>query len=69
MKDDDIKRSKGKFNPITETRDWCMAASEAHCRRIARKTNKRLIEIIDIEDDGVQREKVYWKKEGKEVTK
>jgi len=51
MKDDDIKRSKGKFNPITETRDWCMAASEAHCRRIARKTNKRLIEIIDIEDD------------------
>jgi hypothetical protein len=51
MKDDDIKRSKGKFNPVTETRDWCMAASEAHCRRIARKTNKRLIEIIDIEDD------------------
>jgi hypothetical protein len=51
MKDDDIKRSKGKFNPVTETRDWCMAASEAHCRRIARNTNKRLIEIIDIEDD------------------
>ncbi len=51
MKDDDIKRSKGKFNPVTETRDWCMAASEAHCRRIARKTNKQLIEIIDIEDD------------------
>jgi hypothetical protein len=22
---DNIKRSKGKFDPITETRDWCIA--------------------------------------------
>jgi hypothetical protein len=51
IKDDAIKRSKGKFNPVTETRDWSMAASEDHCRRIARNTGKRLIEIIDIEDD------------------
>ncbi|BBD65930.1 hypothetical protein NIES4072_03910 [Nostoc commune NIES-4072] len=48
---DNIKRSKGKFDPVTETRDWSMAATEDHCKRIARNTGKRLIEIIDIEDD------------------
>jgi hypothetical protein len=47
----DIKRSKGKFDPVTETRNWSMAATEDHCKRIARNTGKRLIEIIDIEDD------------------
>ncbi len=47
---DGIKRSKGKFDPITETRDWAIAASEEYCRRIARNTGRRLIEIIDTED-------------------
>lgn len=47
----DIKRSKGKFDAVAETRDWSMAATEDHCKRIARNTGKRLIEIIDIEDD------------------
>ncbi len=28
-----------------------MAASEDYCQRIARNTGKRLIEIIDTEDD------------------
>ncbi len=49
--DDNIKRTKRKFDPVIETRDWSMAATEDHCKRIARNTGKRLIEIIDIEDD------------------
>jgi hypothetical protein len=48
---DGIKRSKGKFNPVTETRAWSMAASEDYCQRIARNTGGRLIEIIETEDD------------------
>lgn len=48
---DNIKRSKGKFDPVRETRDWSMAASEDYCKRIARKTSRRLIEIIETEDD------------------
>jgi hypothetical protein len=28
-----------------------MAATEDHCKRIAKNTGKRLIEVIDIEDD------------------
>jgi hypothetical protein len=47
----DIKRSKGEFNPVTETRPWSMAASEDYCKRIARNTGKRLIEIIETDDD------------------
>ena len=46
-----IKRSKGKFDPVTETRDWSMAATEDHCKRIARNTGRRLIEIIETDDD------------------
>ena len=48
---DDIKRSKGNFDPVTETRDWQVAASEEYCRRIAKKTGRRLVEIIDTEDE------------------
>lgn len=47
---DNIKRYKGKFDPISETRDWSIAASEEYCKRIARKTGRRLIEIIDTEE-------------------
>jgi hypothetical protein len=46
---DDIKRSKGKFDPLAETRDWSIAASEDYCKRIARNTGRRLIEVIDTE--------------------
>ena len=51
MREDGIKRSKGKFDPVTEPRDWKMAATEDHCKRIARNTGKRLIEVIYTEDD------------------
>ena len=47
---DRIKRSKSKFDPTTETRDWAIAASEEYCKRIARNTGRRLVEIIDTED-------------------
>lgn len=47
---DNIKRSKGKFDPIAETRDWSVAASEEYCKRIAKNTGRRLVEIIDTED-------------------
>ncbi|WP_017655397.1 hypothetical protein [Fortiea contorta] len=47
----DIKRSKGKFDPLTETRDWSAAASEERCRRLAKRKGKRLVEIIDTEDE------------------
>ena len=47
----EVKRSKGKFDPVTETRDWAMAASEDYCKRIAKNTFKRLIEIIETEDE------------------
>ncbi|RUS93160.1 hypothetical protein DSM106972_097120 [Dulcicalothrix desertica PCC 7102] len=50
---DGIKRSKGKFDPVTEKRDWSIAASEEYCKRIARNTGKRLIEIIDTEEDSL----------------
>ena len=48
---DEIKRSKRKFDPVTERKEWHMAATEDHCKRIAKNTGKRLIEVIDIEDD------------------
>jgi hypothetical protein len=41
---DNIKRSKGKFDYLTETRDWSSAATEDRCRRIARNKGKRLAE-------------------------
>lgn len=47
----DIKRSKGKFDPVTETRDWAIAASEEYCKRIAKNTGRRLVEIIDTGDE------------------
>lgn len=47
---DNIKRSKGKFDPVAETRDWSVAASEEYCKRIAKNTGRRLVEIIDTED-------------------
>lgn len=47
---DDIKRSKGKFDPVKETRDWNIAATEDHCKRIARNTGRRLVEIIDTQE-------------------
>ncbi|MGI2906632.1 MULTISPECIES: hypothetical protein [Tolypothrichaceae] len=47
---DDIKRSKGKFDPVVETRDWAIAASEEYCKRIAKNTGRRVVEIIDTED-------------------
>ena|GEM_PF-787900 len=50
---DGIKRSKARFDPVTEKRDWSIAASEEYCKRIARNTGKRLIEIIDTEEDSV----------------
>ena len=43
-----IKRSKGKFDPFQENRQWSAAASEERCKRIARNTGKRLVEIIDV---------------------
>ncbi|MCC5634029.1 hypothetical protein LC613_42230 [Nostoc sphaeroides CHAB 2801] len=30
---------------------WQVAASEEYCRRIAKKTGRRLVEIIDTEDE------------------
>lgn len=48
---DKIKRSKRKFDPVTETRDWSCAASEEKCLRIAKNTNRRVVEIIDTEDE------------------
>lgn len=48
---DNIKRSKGKFDPVTETRPWAVAASEEYCQRIARNTSCKLIEIIETDDD------------------
>ncbi|MBN3945542.1 MAG: hypothetical protein HWQ38_03215 [Nostoc sp. NMS7] len=47
----DLKRSKGKFDPVTETRDWSAAASEERCKRLAKAKGKRLVEIIDTEDE------------------
>lgn len=47
---DEIKRSKGKFDPTTETRDWSIAASEEYCKRIAKNTGRRLIEVIDTQE-------------------
>jgi hypothetical protein len=46
-----LKRSKGKFDPVTETRDWSAAASEERCKRLAKAKGKRLVEIIDTEDE------------------
>jgi len=51
MKKDDIKRSKGKFDYLAETREWSSAATEERCKRLARSKGKRLVEIIDTEDE------------------
>lgn len=48
---DKIKRSKRKFDSTTETRDWSCAASEEYCKKIAKNTNRRVVEIIDTEDE------------------
>lgn len=48
---DNIKRSKCKFDPATETRDWSCAASEEYCKKIAKNTNRRVVEVIDTEDE------------------
>ncbi|BAY95970.1 MULTISPECIES: hypothetical protein [unclassified Tolypothrix] len=48
---DGIKRSKAKFDPFKETRQWSAAVSEERCKRIARNIGKRLVEIIDTEDE------------------
>ncbi|MBD2303359.1 hypothetical protein H6G80_31785 [Nostoc sp. FACHB-87] len=48
---EEIKRSKGKFDPLKETRQWSAAVSEERCKRIARNIGKRLVEIIDTEDE------------------
>jgi hypothetical protein len=47
----DLNRSKGKFDPVTETRDWSAAASEERCKKLAKAKGKRLVEIIDTEDE------------------
>ncbi len=47
----DLKRSLGKFDPVTETRDWSAAASEERCRKLAKAKGKRLVEIIDTQDE------------------
>jgi hypothetical protein len=46
---DDIKRSKGKFDPVSESRYWLPAASEEHCKKIGKKRGLRLTEVIDTE--------------------
>ncbi|MFM5962484.1 MAG: hypothetical protein ACKOQ2_35950 [Dolichospermum sp.] len=46
---DDIKRSKGKFDYLAETRDWGAATTEGRCKKLARGKGKRLVEIIDTE--------------------
>jgi hypothetical protein len=46
-----IKRSKRKFDPVVETRDWSAAVNEEYCKRIAKNTNRRVVEVIDTEDE------------------
>lgn len=48
---DEIKRSKGKFDYLAETRDWSAASTEERCIKLARSKGKRLVEIIDTEDE------------------
>jgi len=48
---DEIKRSKKRFDYLQETRDWSSAATEDRCHRIARNKGKRLVEIINTEDE------------------
>lgn len=49
--DDGIQRYKGKFDFINDERDWASAASEASCKKLAKAKGKRLVEIIDTEDE------------------
>jgi hypothetical protein len=51
MTDDGIKRSKGKFDPLKETRYWLPAASVERCKKIGRKRGLRLVETIDTGED------------------
>ena len=37
---DDIKRSKGKFDYLAETRDWGAATTEGRCKKLARGKGK-----------------------------
>ncbi|BDA66536.1 hypothetical protein CAL7716_007020 [Calothrix sp. PCC 7716] len=48
---DGIKRSKGKFDFVNDPRQWSIATNEASCIKLARLKGKRLVEVIDTEDD------------------
>ncbi|MEB3149253.1 MAG: hypothetical protein VKL60_09530, partial [Sphaerospermopsis sp.] len=45
--EDKIKRSKGEFDPVKESRYWLPAASEERCKKIGKKMGLRLVEVID----------------------
>jgi hypothetical protein len=49
--DDGIKRYKGTFDFVNEPRQWSVAATEANCKKLAKLKGKRLVEVIDTEDD------------------
>jgi hypothetical protein len=51
LPNDDIKRSKGEFDFVNERRDWSAAVSEEYCKKIARATGRRLIEVVDTESE------------------
>jgi hypothetical protein len=48
---DNIKRSKKKFDPTTETRIWKAVTSPEDCFKIAKKDDQKVVEIIDLEDE------------------
>jgi hypothetical protein len=50
---ENIKRSKDKFDFINDLREWAAAATEANCKKLAKARGKKLVEIIDTETDNL----------------
>lgn len=45
--DEGIERVEGDFNFVEERRVWLPAASEEHCRRIARRYGLTLVKVVN----------------------
>ncbi|BAZ16783.1 hypothetical protein NIES4071_86610 [Calothrix sp. NIES-4071] len=51
---DDIERVEGDFDFVGEKRYWLPAASEDHCRRIARKRGLTLVKVVNTKKQPLQ---------------
>lgn len=47
MTKQDKPEDSEQWSPVTETRDWAAAATEANCQKIAKRKGKQVVKIIN----------------------